>query len=340
MSIIDTELIWRKSATNDDTASNGGRMTATEAVSGTKNNIWPDVPQSERTAGSTKYRKIHIHVANDDDFELIQARVFVETYTPGDDVVMIGEGTHTDVQSAVPSDWYGGGQLDSDVSSGTTIDVAVDVDTAGNASTLDLFRVGDFIRISDKTDVDDSGGNEQWMEITTPAPSYASDVVTLNLVETIAHSFTAVSTRVSSVIDSGDISGSYDTFVVTTAGDGDYDDTTYPILPDHIGGVEGDWKLTFDSATTFDVELDIGAGFTSVGSGNTSADLTITNTDYTKPYFFLDADGWTGTWANLDTLTFTTHPASIPIWYKRIVPAGASSLSGNKVIVAVDGQSA
>jgi len=312
MSIIDTELIWRKSATNDDTASNGGRMTATEAVSGTKNNIWPDVPQSERTAGSTKYRKIHIHVANDDDFELIQARVFVETYTPGDDVVMIGEGTHTDVQSAVPSDWYGGGQLDSDVSSGTTIDVAVDVDTAGNASTLDLFRVGDFIRISDKTDVDDSGGNEQWMEITTPAPSYASDVVTLNLVETIAHSFTAVSTRVSSVIDSGDISGSYDTFVVTTAGDGDYDDTTYPILPDHIGGVEGD----------------------------TSADLTITNTDYTKPYFFLDADGWTGTWANLDTLTFTTHPASIPIWYKRIVPAGASSLSGNKVIVAVDGQSA
>lgn len=47
-----------------------------------------------------------------------------------------------------------------------------------------------------------------------------------------------------------------------------------------------------------------------------------------------------GTFATGDTIAFTTQPAAIALWYKRVVPAGASSFSGNQVIVGIDCESA
>jgi len=61
---------------------------------------------------------------------------------------------------------------------------------------------------------------------------------------------------------------------------------------------------------------------------------------FTKPYFTIPAAAWGGTWANGETVTFITHPASIPIWEKRVIPAGANSLAGNKRIIVVRGESA
>ena len=37
---------------------------------------------------------------------------------------------------------------------------------------------------------------------------------------------------------------------------------------------------------------------------------------------------------------FTLNPASIPLWYRREVPAGASSLANDSVVVSVYGESA
>lgn len=89
MSIQANEVIWRRAALmNPDSPSNGGRMTATAIPSNVKGNIWPDVPHSERVAGSTKNMKVFLHIANDDDLALIRPRVFVETATPGDDAVV------------------------------------------------------------------------------------------------------------------------------------------------------------------------------------------------------------------------------------------------------------
>ena len=330
MSIIASEIIWKKSATNDDTSSNGGRMVNTTINDGVKNNIIPDVSQSERTNGVTRYRKAHIHIANDDDIALQEARIFIETSTLGDDSITIFEGTFTDTQSGISGSeqQYGGGPLNADVSaSATTMDVLTeDVN-------LDVFVNGMLVRISDKTDVDDAGGKEEYVTLNA-AVTYTGHVAHLTFTPALANSYLASATRVSSVIEAGTIEATA-TAAVVTSGAGTFDDAQN--IMDSIGTIEQDWTLTFDGAGGFTI---VGDTVGSVGSGTEAGGATPTNNDYAKPYFVINAAAFGGTYANLDTVTFTTHPATIPLWYKQIVPLGASSLSGNKVIVAVDGESA
>ena len=333
MAIIASELIWRRAAEVSDAGTNGGRMTATAIPTGVKNNIWPDVPQSERTAGSTKYRKVFIHVANDNDLTLVAPKVFVLMPTPGDDRVTFIPGTQTNTQSGVTGSEqkYGAGTLNQNVSAGaTSIQVLVE-----NWASTPIFANSMKIRISDKQTIGGSG-NEEYATINA-APSAAGNVITLSLSAGLTNSYaTATPTYVSSVYEPGDVKCSVDGWG-ESSGAGTFDETTYPVLCDNIGTIEQTWTVTFSSATAFSVS---GNTVGSVGSGTTSTNFVPNNSAHGKPYFTLQKDGFGGTWANGNTITFTTHPASIPLWYQRVIPAGASSLSGNKVIVAVDGESA
>jgi hypothetical protein len=332
MSIIASEIKWYQAEEMSDATTNGGKMSATEAPDLTKNAIFPDVPQSERTAGSTKYRKVFIKIANDDDLTFFDPKIFVENYTPGDDSIMIFAGTQTDTQNDITGSErvYGAGQLDADVSA-----AAGSITVATEGAAFAMFQDGDTIRISDKADID-GAGNEEY-HVISGAPSYAVDVATINLVGTLANGYTAASTRVTSVIEPADILSSFDTFVDTSAATGVYDETGGNLTTDSIGTVEDSWTLTFTDATNFDA---VGANSGAVGSGTTGAGISPLNADFSKPYFTLGSAGFSGTWQAGDTITFNTHPAALPVWYKRVVPAGAASYAGNKVVVAADGESA
>ncbi len=334
MSINASELIWRNPENISDTGSNGGRMTAVAVTTNVKNNIWPDVPQAERTSGSTKYRKQFIHVANDDDLTLVQSRVFVETNTPGDDSVCIFPGTFTDTQASITGTerLYGCGKLNANYGiSATSIQVLTE-DVA-----LNYFRAGDLIRISDKLTVDALSGNEQVCTIAAGGVSYAGNIATLVITSTpLQYAFTSALTRVASIYSAGNVVGAVASFVKTSTL-GTYNNGTYPPLVDSIAGIEQNWTITFTSPTAFDC---VGDTVGAVGSGNVSSTFQPTNANFSKPYFVLNNAGFGGTWANGNTITFTTHPAAIPIWYKRVIPAAAASLTGNKCIVAIDGESA
>lgn len=332
--ITAAELVWRLPAVVNDTTTNGGRMTGTAITTAAKNNIFPDVSQAERAAGSTKYRKVFIHVSNDDETDLQQPKVFVETQTPGDDSVAIFAGTQRDTDATKNNtDLYGAGQLDVSLSGGeSAVDVLVEFGQDG-VTPLVLFRAGETIRISDKTDVNDVVGNEEFhtiLSVTGPVGS----VYTVNLDgTTVGNAYVNTATRVASLYEPatvtsviGNLGGSYTGTV--TIGNG----TT-----DHIGTVEQDWTVTFTDATNFTVVGDVVGA---VGGGDVGTTFSPNNPSHTKPYFNLPPSFWGGTFTASDTVTFTTNPASIPVWYQRMVPAGASSLTGNKVIVAVDGESA
>ena len=331
MTILTSEMKSYKSIVVDDTGSNGGRMSSNEIVDAVKNNIWPDIPQSERTAGSTKYRKVFLKIANVDDLTLVSPQVFVETFTPGDDSVSIFPATVDDIQSDLTGSerLYGGGQL---ATTTAAVDTTITVDTEGVA--FDHFQDGDTIRVSDKPDVN-GAGNEVFAVI-TGAPVYTVDQCVITLTAAIGVIFTDVDTRVCSVIEPADIIGSFDNKAVVSVS-GTYDEATYPPAVDSIGGVVEEWTFTFTGATTFDV---VGDTVGSVGSGNVTTNFAPTNSDFGRPYFTLDYNGWGGTWAVGETLIFRTLPAAYPVWEKRIVPAGAASLSGNKVIVGIIGESA
>lgn len=333
MSIIQSEIIWRKSQEMSDFGTNGGRMSHLQSVSDVKNNIWPDVNMSELASGSNKYRKVHIHIANDDDLPLINAKVFVSSPTPGDDSVTIFTGDHTNVQSQLTGTErkYGAGNLNADVTAGAT---SIAVMTEGAA--LDYFKAGDTIRISDKTSVTSETGNTEYATIAAGGVSYAGDVATLTLDAALVNSFSAANTRVASVIEAGTVQGTVSGFTVTSAG-GTFNNTDYPIVVDSIGGIRQNWTLTFTTATAFNLTGDVVGN---IGSGNVGSNLQPVNPNLSKPYFVLPTAGWGGTFTAGDTVTFTTSPATIPLWYNRIIPAGANSLAGNSVVVGVEGESA
>jgi hypothetical protein len=330
MSIIAAELVWRRPAEVSDAGTNGGRMTATAITSATKNNVFPDVPQAERTAGSTKYRKVFIHVANDADLSFVAPKVFVETRTPGDDNVTFIAGTQRNTQSAITGSEqkYGSGILNGNVSAGASSMSVLTEDSA-----LGIFANGMKVRISDKASIGGSG-NEEYVTL-TGAASYVGNVATFSFTPVLANGYSATVTKVASVYEPGDVACVVANW--TETGAGTYNEGTYPVECDSIATIEQDWTLTFNSATGFTVTGDT---LGSVGAGNVSSDFAPVNADFSKPYFTLRSAGFGGTWATGNTITFRTSPASIPLWYRRQVPAGAASLSGNSVIVAVDGESA
>jgi len=332
MSIVQGELKLYKSAVVNDTGSNGGRMSAVEAVDAVKNNVFPDLSVSERTAGLTRWRKLFVKVANAAGLALQNPKIIIETVTPGADHVEIAAGTFEDTQSGLGTPrLYGGGQLNANVSAtATSIDVLVEDAAAG------LFADGDTIRISDRATVD-GAGNEEFMVIAASGVSYLGNVATLTLTSGLANGYTASATRVSSVYQPADIVGAVSNWVETAAGSGTYDEVGSPVAVDSIGGVSQAWTLTFSSGTAFSV---VGDTLGNVGSGTTAGDFAPNNPDFTAPYFTLLAAGWAGTWASGDTITFRTDPAAAPIWLKQTVPAGTAALSSDSVIPAIIGESA
>ena len=333
MSIINTELVWRKPAEDSDNSSNGGRMTATAITSGVKNNIFPDVLKAERTAGVLRYRKRTLHVANSEDLTLVQGRIMVENYTASADSVTIFPATATDTQAAVTGSEqkYGCGQLDVDANvTDTTIDVLTE-DAA-----LDYFKSGMTVRISDQATID-GAGNEQYVVLTSDA-TYVGDVATLNFTgDPLSFAFTAVNTRVMSVIEAGNIEGAIASVVVTSSL-GTFVHATTPIVPHNIGGIEQNWTLTFtNSATQVNVTGDTVGD---LGDFSVGTDVSPTNSDFASAFFTLPIAGLGGTFVDGDTITFTQSPAAYDVWISENVPAATPSLTGNQFTLAVDGESA
>lgn len=332
MSITSSELVWRAPAEVSDLPTNGGRITSVPILSGIKNNVFPNVPQAERTAGSTKYRKAFIHVANDDSLSLIAPKIYVMAPTPGDDRVTIFAGTQLGTQAAVTGSeqQYGAGTLNANASLGaTTCTVLVE------SAAADIFKSGMTVRISDRQTVD-GPGNEQFITLSANA-TYAGNVATLTFTGTpLAYNFlTTAPTYVSSVLTPADIAASVTDWVLVS-GAGTFNTVTHPVRPHGIGSVEQLWTLTFTNATTYSATGDTVG---SVGTGNVGSDFTPANPAFGKPYLTVLSAGFGGTYTAGNTIQFRTHPAAFPLMYKRVVPAGANSLSANRVVVGVDGES-
>lgn len=343
MAIQASEIKWYKSSVVNDTAGNGGTLSANESIDGVKNNVWPDVSQAERMAGSVKYRKTFIKIANDDDLALINPCIFVETGTPGDDSIVLLPGSQTDTQAQVVgyTRFYGAATLDLNTQTGDTI-VTVNVEAGNGLGGHEIFRNGDLVRISDKTSVDAGSGNAEFVRLASSAAvAWNGNQATLTLAPgvSLTYAYLAANSKVASVIEAADIEAAVDNWSESSVA-GTYDEVASPVLLDHIGSVEENWTLTFANPTQFNCHGDtlglVGSG--TIGGGAFAPN----NPDFNKPYFTLanGAPPWGGSWAATETIRFRTHPAAVAVWEKRTVPAGANSFSGNKVVVAITGESA
>lgn len=321
MAITRSDIVLRRAQTNNDTNSNGGRMTHQVWASGTTNALWPDISEDQRDAGASQWRKVFVHVANADSLTLPDADVFLERPTEGDDEVYLAAGTQTNIQSDLSSPTlYGTGRLNADVSTGAAQVVVAVADGA-----VSIFRDGGKIRISDTAGIDEAGNTE--FHTISGTPSVNGDLVTISLVGTLANDYDSENTVISSVYEAGDIVGSIGSVVVTSDA-GEFDDTQATI--NAIGAVYQALTFTFTSSTAFTCSGDT---LGSLGAGSIAGTFAPVNQHLGEEYFTIPAAAWSGTWEAGDTVTFTLSPYSLPVWLKRVVPAGAEISEGNNSIL-------
>lgn len=333
MAITRPELQTFRGTVNDDSPANGGRITAVEVIPGTSQNLFPDAGVTERAAGSTKFRKLFYKNNAVSDDLLSNTKLYVEFPTPGDDKCYIFLGTQQDTQNDLTGseDRFGAGTLDSDVSGG-----AVSIDVLVEDGTIDIFRNSEFIRVSDKANLD-AGGNAEIVQIhPVTAITVLANVFTVPLATGLVNGYLAATpTYVSSLIQPGNLIPTFDNFLVTSVGSGDYDDSGNPLVLSNRGTIEQLWTLTFTDASNYDL---VGDTLGAVTSGSTAGDFSPNNPDWSLPYFTLLSAGFSGVFQAGDTIVFQTHPGASPIWHERIIPPGAGALGGNNVFAVMDGE--
>lgn len=336
MPILDNEIVWRPAALMSDVtpAQNGGRMTFSQLVSGVKNNLFPDVSQSERTAGSVKWRKAFVHINSAQDTALLNARLFLDALTPAGDFVVFQPGTQTDTEDQIAGRPYGIGTLYAPIIGGAT-QIQVACEHNGQYASLQPIRVGDLLRVSDRPSTG-GAGNEEWVSVT--GIDYGADFATVDVSPALANNYATANTLVSSIYELPSASAGWTGFTVSSAG-GSFDAATVGNLVAHNkGAVEESWTLTFTSNTSYTVSGNTVGTLAAVGS--ISADYAPLNPATGTPYLTIKAMGWGGSFQPNDTVSFATRPAAIPIWYRRQVPAGTFSLANDYASLAIHGESA
>jgi hypothetical protein len=281
-----------------------------------------------------KWRKAFIHVNSAQDAALLNVRLFLDALTPAGDFVTFTPGTATDTQDQIAGRPFGIGNLYAPVAGGAS-QMRVVCEHNTEYASLSPFRVGDLVRVSDRSSTGGTG-NEEWVTLTGVA--YGADYATLDFTPALANGYGTQATLVSSVYQQASASGSWSNLAVTSAG-GTCDTATVGNLVAHNkGAIEESWALTFTGTGSFNVS---GA---SVGAlpagGSTSADYAPLNPATGTPYFTLKAAAWGGSFQANDQVRFDTHLAAIAVWYRRQVPAGTSSLANDFASLAIHGESA
>lgn len=156
----------------------------------------------------------------------------------------------------------------------------------------------------------------------------ATNDVTVELAAQVAGSYAIVDTFVAGCISQGELSPAVTAGAVTSAS-GTFDDTTYPMPLSNQGAEQDDFTITFLTGSTFSCA---GIKSGSVGSGSTGSAFAPNNPESGTPYFTIPSAVWGGTWIADDTVTFTTSPAAMPIWWKEDVPASTPAEPDNLTV--------
>jgi len=322
MAFATTDIKLYKSAAANDTDANGGAIGTTLITSGAANNLFPNVLNSERTAGLTRYRKAFIRNVNTGGLTLYNGLIWISTQSAAADYFRLKLGTDSDIQSAADdyTAWKGTGQLKTSVSAAAT-EITVTYDAASGVND------GDTLIISD-------GANTETATV-DGAPSWSGNDATITLSAGLANDYSSSTpTTVATAIELPDLATAQSGWSETSTS-GTYDESTYPLTLYNAGTVSDDWTITFTSASAFTVA---GAATGSLGAGSIAADFKPANGG--SYYFELDKDGWGGTWAVGETITFTTTHAGQGFWVKEVVPAGAAAYSNNTFNLTWQGDAA
>ena len=333
MPLLQSNIVLRPAMLNDGgvPAQNGGRMNPNSVIAnGVKNNLFPDVGESERINGATAYRKAFFALTNTDLDGLSNARVLMDALTPAADSAVFYAGTMTDtVDQLVASGrrCYGAATLSQDIAADSVV-LNVQFENTVVAG-LQPIRAGDQIRITSRR-VGETSGAEFFA--TVQGVVYTGADAEITVAAPLAP-MAASGALVSSVYNAVEMRSTNTAPVLTSAAG--VLNVTGPLVTSNRGVIAQAWTVTFTSASNFALAGDgLGAG---VQTGNIYADFAPLNPNG-QPYFRIPQAAWSGTFSAGDTVEFSTSPPAIPVFYRRDVPAGTGTLAGNSISLALQGE--
>jgi hypothetical protein len=315
MPLTSSEILWKKSILTSKTvpAQNGGRMGTDIINTGVKNNIFPDVSQSERLTGKVDYRKVFVHLASAEEGELANGRFSLSGKTPAESFVLLRAGTQTDTEAEIAAyRQYGVANPASAISAAATTFTLTGEHADYEA--LEPFQVGDTLVFTE-------GANTETAVIDSIV--YDGATMLIDVLSPLDNQWT-IAAVVASCLPAPSLVASATVPVVTSVAG-----LCAGVMPHNKGGIEQVWTLTFTSATSYTVSGDT-VGLFPI-SGNVSSDFAPNNPVTGTPYFTLKEAGLTGIFALNEKIVFTTHPAAQPLWYCRHIPANCASLSNDSM---------
>lgn len=329
MPISASNVQFYKANVNDDSAANGGHISATLVVDGVKNNIFPDASKSERTAGSTKYRKVFLSLRNPDDTKAIDVKLYVMRPTQANDAVLMVEcdkdATQADITPSTKR--YGAGAL---VSAAAALSTTLTV--LPEQSVHSIYRVGDTIAITTRNETAPTAVIEYYT-LTAVADSGANKLLTLDRGLKTAMPVGAIVTSCVFIPEFGAAVGS--TAAALTTGSFDFS----AIKPNHAGCIEDVFTISINTTTSEFTMTSIKHGLTT-WSGNVASDFSPFNPENNQPFFTIPAGSFSGTLTANDVISFATTAADYPVFLERIIPADTEYNAGNSVLLGVELESA
>ena len=99
MPIVSSDIKLYHAAVEDDSASNGGTITANEITDNVVNNLFPNFSADEAVSGKTRYRKYFVKNTHA-TLTYYAVKAWIDTFTPSTDTdIFVALGTPTDTQA-------------------------------------------------------------------------------------------------------------------------------------------------------------------------------------------------------------------------------------------------
>lgn len=337
--ITSNAIKWYAAETTDNSPKNGGHMSSREIPDNEPNNVWPDVTCEERLEGAVQFRKNFIKIHTKDNQPLLEPKIYVETPTPGEDEIVIFQGTFDDTAATLaPKRFYGSSFLLQEFDARKHWLMV----KRGPHDTISIFQDGDLLRISNQSTVDDLHGETIFLRLdANRAVAVFDDYFLLRLenFQEVPLVFPAETTKVSSVMEVPDMVAHCGGITIESKEKCGENDVTVELL--NCSTIFETWTITFQDEDAFSCHghrlgLVQYGSVAEVMSRERRKGFRPTNSAFGFPFFILKLrqKGW----MEGDIVTFTTFPAATPVWERRKVPAGAKPHYGNKVVIAITGE--
>lgn len=328
-------ILFFKSSVNVDGNTNGGSISLSRITDGTLQNVIPNVSQTDRANGLTRYRKVFAKLGNATvGSSLNNSYAYLVKPAAGDDYISISPGTSSDTQADIGGySWQGVGSLNAVASAG---DSSITVESPYSGA----FQVGDKVIISTiNAGTYESTKNETFIAGTVTWTA-SSSVHTIGVSagsaedggDDLRYSYVTANTYVSSMASVGTLTTSAFGFGGTLALPNTFDET---VTTYNIGTVDDDWTLTFTTSSTFSATGSVTGNLS--GTYSTTADAQPAHG--TSYYWKIDSDSWyIENAGNVgETVTFTTRNYTAPVWVRQVVPSGSSAYYSDNFVLGIYG---